>query len=1450
MRTEAINHYNTKRSIDSQKISKDEEDIVKKEKGKSSDRERGETYFDRIVDAESKKFADIHGIFPPQNPVAKYINTLAQKIIGDSNIDVSVCSHWNNINATAFPNNKIFISFPLIQFCDTEEELLFVLHHELIHITSQHAKKSFQESREGEQGMLKRYLKKSGTARLNEYQADGGSFIQLDQKGINSFGGILFSKKLMERERNAECDVAHGKQIDRFINLLWGTRLYDLECLSEKELTSIPSEIKNFRLETCSHYETLFRDDDIHNQQIHSDRMNATKECTIFSLKEVLTSILQQRKRILFAISSQKEENVNISWKIEKDRNEEILQTLLSILKTKLQEVPDLDIQEKNLVFNALMELVYKDISYPSFKNKREDKLEEKLDFSKKLSTQISSVNDWDKLMNSLEKSCQHTGLYLQNSPEELIRNVADAFFQNGIFLSSENIFQTSEFDKFIEKVLLDLQNLYLAVGTFDIDVDEIKKLLYSEALAEICEEDDEKIQNFILKIIDQNIADISEINTKLKDVGFSKEEIDGLLPKTKYYDQKLSNLEEKILKLEKEVLNVEEAIDLLDNIELGNINEESDEFVRIIKIISTLRDKIIEDEKLFSKKRYSEIQGEYLDISGFIFEEKCEIAKQNKIEYIKRLKNISIDQLQFNEYFDDNFLRNAYDDDYDVEDAIIDGYPSDESELLEMYEIVFGTNINPTDSSDYANENKGINYFFEDSVYKILNDKFTKGESFLAVMDSLVVLQSKINMKNRPGMHKKEEFFHHVLSKITLNNDVKNLQIIYQLSFHIGDLLFATRIQSVVVKKLIAEFSFDEMFEFIFSESWSGYVDSGVNIMEPLLEEKAITHSQIEQCKDKIINNIYSDRNLKNIGILANMETLGVEKGGKVGFLIDLLETNHNDANLKRRLFDEFHALKDVNNYANEETKYSLDDMVNRLYRLDEKGKYIILRKLLLGKDGILNKRSRIAKESVSSYFFSSYVETDRDDEIENVLKEMFQEFLQKGDVEHTYFILVNLLLDRILKLPKEESSWDEIIDEEMEDPDEYEEGYDKDVEREELRAFCYGSKTGARRNEIELNNRLFNCFEKEFLEKDIEKLSSTELILEVAKKMGAIGVRFLQVMGQYMDISKDLEKRKNDVYDDVNSQSKLTAHSTVKREWEEFDNEIVEMYGSIGGGSMTTVYKTKTASGDFRVLKVLNPSFQYRLETSYKMLEKLFSGLGEEHPERYKMALPILKDIETWIKQDMSFKGFLKQDKMFFKKWNDFRIKNNEYRIKIPQSFEPDSVRFKQEEFVEGKNLTDIAGLEADGHNVKNIVQLIIEHYLAQIKHGRVHSDVHIGNFRITRDRQVAVLDRNFYLDLNIKDKLFVQQVATNMNDPKKLATQINKYLSQDNKSLQQNPITNEMTDHLENMKDGDLTKNISNIMIFLRKKEIKIPLKITLLVKNLNALNNMAQTVGITF
>jgi len=440
-----------------------------------------------------------------------------------------------------------------------------------------------------------------------------------------------------------------------------------------------------------------------------------------------------------------------------------------------------------------------------------------------------------------------------------------------------------------------------------------------------------------------------------------------------------------------------------------------------------------------------------------------------------------------------------------------------------------------------------------------------------------------------------------------------------------------------------------------------------------------------------------------------------------------------------------------------------------------------------------------------------------------------------------------------RILKIPRQSSPWEEILEESFTKGE-----YENEMIPEILEKYMDSGKNRNKANgEVDDENNMLAIYQlanyeikvRELIaqkQKDTESniISPIGLIIEIAGKLGSPGVRFLQILGQFIAIQPEYEAEFSKVYDGMRGQTKLTAFMLLQREWPQLAAEIATMEEPIGGGSLMTTYKVKTMDSKQQVIKVLNPNAEFHLSLVYQLLDKIIDGLIRQHGNQYLPAKDALQRIREWIQNDINFEGFLERDKHFYGQNQGFTADGFKYSIVVPRSFGPDNKYFKREDYIEGTNLTQSDKLKREGHDLKQIVSLLLRNYWEQLQRGLVHSDVHPGNFRITKKKEIAILDRNYFIELDEKDRKLVQAMISSVGSSKELSASLVAYFS-----IKDRELKNELQREIKRLTGCGLDplSQVKELLVFLAEKKVEVPLKITLLMKNINAFQGMAKAAG---
>jgi len=559
------------------------------------------------------------------------------------------------------------------------------------------------------------------------------------------------------------------------------------------------------------------------------------------------------------------------------------------------------------------------------------------------------------------------------------------------------------------------------------------------------------------------------------------------------------------------------------------------------------------------------------------------------------------------------------------------------------------------------------------------------------------------------------------------------------------------------------------------------------------------------------------------------------------------------------------------------------LERVVKDAYQSDENIKYFILRKLLVGSGGVLVTEE--GRKNLIKNFLSSWVDFPNNSESEPYVTQLTESLMKIGAEDEIYQLIAPVLKDFVLRPPRKSYPFENIAIEAAKKI--VAENYSReDLETKDYYSSLMATKIfylivgraqlpqEATSVQETLKNDIFSLFERKE-ESSPQKLTPLKLAIAVGKISGAPGVKMLQLAGQYFDIPEEERDNLLEVYDSIKGQSRLQAYRTLKREAENSDEiaklleEIKTILPRTGGGSLLTVYEVIKRNGGREVIKIRNPNIEYNLEQWFNLTERTLRHAMEEKPEdlNYQLLDSLIDDVRKWIINELNDPTFEEKDKKF-RLQNDSRFGNfnpgkNKYQIVVPQSFPTNTRWIRREEFIDGANLTSLVVIDGETdislnlinkNDYQNVVALLAKNYLYQLTEtGLVHSDIHPGNFRISIDNQsVAILDRNNLIELDESEKEFIKQMifclALGRSDI--LRDKLLDFLLslEENRSFENE--RENILKQLENSSSDDIkTKELFllKILLTLKRCDVKIPLKLSLIAKNLLHLNKLAREAG---
>lgn len=550
----------------------------------------------------------------------------------------------------------------------------------------------------------------------------------------------------------------------------------------------------------------------------------------------------------------------------------------------------------------------------------------------------------------------------------------------------------------------------------------------------------------------------------------------------------------------------------------------------------------------------------------------------------------------------------------------------------------------------------------------------------------------------------------------------------------------------------------------------------------------------------------------------------------------------------------------------------------VDKLYLLTNAGRFLAVRKLLLEKNGgaLYNHEGTV---DLVDALMSSWLQVE-DQEESAVLRDLLLDLITKNDPSTTYMHIGPMLQDMILKPPKETAEMDPIYDSIAQTivdtlakkgrlPNPTEE--DVRAIRTRVARLFLGSSYNKEQEEstsVDVSKQALTAIGVVDTETP-ERMSTIAFAALVGKKAGALGVKKLQLARQYFELSPEDEKEFEGIYDNMVGQSRLQAYNVLKRE-AEADPVCAELFGSIthfgkriGGGSLFTVYHVETKDGRRLAVGVKNPNAEYRVARLAGFASTGLQATSQKHPENTTIQLmdTLLEDAVSWVQAELIDEDYAHKDTVF-RAQNDTRIGqgfkrgSSRYDIVSPEPAYAESSWIRCETFVDGTNLSsltvtdepsDIPAGRINREDLKDATSLLVRNSIYQVMRGDyAHSDTHPGNYRVTADNsQVAIFDRHNLIKVTPELRQTVKAVASSIisGDPSGAGMAIASHSAgadADHTKLAQ-------TIQAATEKSSEPTQLITNMLLELKRNGVRVPLDLSLVLRNFMSMAQFSQTAG---
>ncbi|GEM_PF-5987131 len=1440
-----------------------------------------------------------HGEMPQDHELQTYVSSLAARLPQhpDFPLKVEILSNWYEINAVALPDGTVFLSIPLIRFAQSEEALLGVLAHEYTHIYREHAKKSTMQSKAGT--ARDTLLSRISASRAHEYEADmRGVLTTLDEAGINPVGMKDFLERLHEQEskKRTLTSLTHGSGLDRALNIGTMFAFVDFRSIGT-ELTPLAYTAEDVKEYSASVV--------LMNQKVSFDKCkDAVGALSRRDLQIALNGIHQRidGSFIFGSLDSEEEKkpdrHSSVPVVLEKEPlSLDQLKELFDLLVVRFadEHIDAAGIAEEDKIVLLLFGLEYGcGVPVMDPRQKSYAKWRNKIRFTVKDPEHFQHAHDL--VQNNFSALALPYNL---GNPQRVLRDLllrtSDREPFGSYAMGTVDVNAVKEFVQTWSDLLSNMS-----------ECGDILQPTQSSALflkgGELVEKMVAKPFPEVKKQVKDSFA-LERSETTLQEVwrsaGRKLASIQTLVGYRKPLEQTLSTLvpsthtlsfQQATLLLEELMKGYREVLPTFDEKKDDDVEEEESKTAVMVEYADLKRMlfKFSIRERTLYPFAMSYLLGNHHEGKKFTVVEKNALivgitirTTGTELEFLELELDKWGDKLrELDSEVQKTSIEKMIVDELEWMDGVLYHEKNDDAlftseanrgDVLAVYRYIIDddyvqrqTHLQAVAIGDFSEEQRQ-DYFVNFLISQLarmqsVGDMVTAvrswdaegvpASSFLArkpELCGLLALRIKEHLQSDPHM-----------TEVPLED-------MLLCSTWIANPFLRAAFQRTVLHTQWTVLDFQKKLDLLFPETTKSTVTDSK--LQSDFAESVSLKSEIESVRERIkkkIDDVISEGNTRHgVAVIAELLETPIRYNA-LSFLTRLLKTSTGDSELMAQIYrevsvDRYRERFRLFNTSNDDSVEGIQDRVQAsdtalrtLYTLDTIGRHMLLRLILCEHGGVLTNKEK--RSEFLDFLFSEWLKpSSQESDAEAILHTIKEGLCETDEWELLYYALSDLLVGHIANLPSSPGVWHKVpgVITDLEEQNISESKVQQVVEGElwehvpgaaEKKPWEYPQKYrrySENQLEIFLNKEILSANGSQ------EQYTPIRFIKEVGSRMGALGTRFLQLLPLFVSMPERYADEFADIYDGVRGQSKLAAVHLLEREWPDMWETVKSIGDRIGGGSIATVYRMEDNEGNQRVIKVRNPNLLFNLSRVHTFITDIIDSLTKngKNPS-YAVARPLLDDILIWIESDVNFSGFLESDALFHEVHDGFQPKGFRYRIKVPKSYGPASNHFAIEEEIIGKNLTKWEDLVSEGHDMKQVIALIVKDFIKQIMEKMVHSDVHIGNFRVTPDHDVAILDRNFFLQLsNEEQSLLASLVSPFVQKSKKQQLMMAYLMPEADHSDEAKKVAEHFVKTISEQKFGEVRESI----IAMRQMGVHMPLTFTLILKNLNSLQLMSQKAG---
>ncbi len=287
--------------------------------------------------------------------------------------------------------------------------------------------------------------------------------------------------------------------------------------------------------------------------------------------------------------------------------------------------------------------------------------------------------------------------------------------------------------------------------------------------------------------------------------------------------------------------------------------------------------------------------------------------------------------------------------------------------------------------------------------------------------------------------------------------------------------------------------------------------------------------------------------------------------------------------------------------------------------------------------------------------------------------------------------------------------------------------------------------------------------------LKEQLLLLSEAERLRLALVELGPTYIKFGQILSTRYDLVpeeyiRELSKLQDRVspfdYSEAKKLIEKELGKNIEKSFLSFDPE------PLAAASIGQVHRAKLSEGEEVIVKVMRPGVEGIIETDLAILMGL-ARFAEKHIKESKFFNPVgvIDEFSRMMRQEIDYTHEAQNADRFYLNFAGSTA------VRIPRVYwKYTTKRVLTLEFLEGTKISDIAKLEALGHDKKKITINLANAYLKMIfEDGFYHADPHPGNLLVSSEGAIIFLDFGMagHVDHALRENLANLIISIQRND-----------------------------------------------------------------------------------